>query len=136
EREAPGRRIVLRPCPEWVLAVEHGVVEGEPARALVRPAVREVLEQGADVLVLGCTHFPFLAAAIRAEPGELPILDPGEAVARQLQRVLDAQGLHAVGARAGTLAYYASGDAPAFSSVAAQLMHGPVQARPLPAPYA
>src|SRR5690606_1973626 len=66
QREAPQARIVLRPCPEWVVAVEEGRVVATPSIDLVQPAVREVIAAGADVLVLGCTHFPFLREAIAA----------------------------------------------------------------------
>ena len=50
--------------------------------------------RGADTLVLGCTHYPFLSDAIRltAGPG-IRLIDPAPAVARQLKRRLDEPGL-------------------------------------------
>src|SRR5690606_968066 len=81
QREAPQARIVLKPCPEWVLAVEQGRITGDDTRALVQPAVHQVLEAGADVLVLGCTHFPFLRQAINDVAGpNIPILETSLAI--------------------------------------------------------
>ncbi|GAA5231583.1 glutamate racemase [Verticiella sediminum] len=135
QREAPGHRIALKPCPGWVLAVEAGQTEGAAARELVRPAVREVLDAGADVLVLGCTHFPFLAEAVRAEAGDtIPVLDTGAAVARQLGRVLDRHALLR-GTGAGRTAFHASGDTEAFAAVAARLWGEPLRVAPMPARY-
>lgn len=99
QREAPGARIVLRPCPEWVLAVENGIVSGPDAHAVVAPPVRALQAEGADVLVLGCTHFPFLRAAVSACAGpDVPVLETGHAVARQLRRRLLECGLLSGGA--------------------------------------
>ncbi len=48
-----------------------------------------MLAAGADTIVLGCTHFPFLAAAIQDLVGSgVRIIDPGEAVARRVEEVL------------------------------------------------
>ncbi|WP_313379392.1 glutamate racemase, partial [Achromobacter insolitus] len=65
QREAPEVRILFKPCPEWVRLVEQGVLGGPEAEAAVRAPVAELREAGADVLVLGCTHFPFLREAIQ-----------------------------------------------------------------------
>jgi len=162
EREAPAARILLQPCPDWVLAVEAGVVSGPEAAALVAPAVRALLEQGADVLVLGCTHFPFLREAIAACAGpQVPVLETGAAVARQLRRRLaerDAavarDGEAAVGpatacggeaARAagpgpgdcglGDCQFLASGDPAGFARIAGGLLGAPVRAGRLPREY-
>lgn len=136
QREAPHARIVLQPCPSWVLAVEEGVVSGPEAEALVAPAVRTVLAAGADVLVLGCTHFPFLRDAIAAQAGpDVPILETGEAVARQLQRVLQERGLDRQAPAVGATRFVTSGDADALARVASRLLAEAVRAETLPAAY-
>ena len=58
------------------------------------PGLMDCVEAGADTLVLGCTHYPFLSDAIRltAGPG-IRLIDPAPAVARQLKRRLDEPGL-------------------------------------------
>ena len=57
QREAPEVRILLRPCPEVGRPGRARRAGRPPARAVEAP-VRELREAGADVLVLGCTHFP------------------------------------------------------------------------------
>ena len=59
----------------------------------------------ADVVVLGCTHYPWVAAAIAARmPAGTRLLDTGEAVARQLERLLSGAGLHGQGGGRVTIA--------------------------------
>lgn len=68
----------------------------------VRTVVEPLLTRGADQLVLGCTHYPFLLPAIaRATAGRgVCVVDPSPAVARRVAQLLDARDLGAgVGAR-------------------------------------
>ena len=60
----------------------------------VHSAVKALAAAGADVVVLGCTHYPWVAEAIaRRMPAGTVLLDTGEAVARQTERLLSAAGL-------------------------------------------
>lgn len=77
-----------------VEVVGRGLVEavekGETPSGLIRSYVDGMTSQGADVIVLGCTHFPFLEKEISVAAGpDVRILNPAPAVARQTQRVLD-----------------------------------------------
>lgn len=80
-------KVILQPCPGLVEQVERGDLASERTLVLLESYVRPVVAAGADTLVLGCTHYPFLAEQIRgvAGPG-VAILDSAEAVARQVQR--------------------------------------------------
>jgi glutamate racemase len=94
--EATGAQFLLQPCRGLVDCIELGDTDG--TLALLQRYVTPLLEQGADTLVLGCTHYPFVQAAIEdviAATGtrDIAIVDTGEAVARQLVRLLDAGGL-------------------------------------------
>ncbi|MDH3189517.1 MAG: glutamate racemase [Acidimicrobiia bacterium] len=80
--------ILTRAAPEWVQLVERGLVDGPEVEASVKEQVDPLIKRGADTLVLGCTHFPFLSAAIRAAAGgEVSIIDPAPAVALQARRI-------------------------------------------------
>ncbi len=84
ERFAGNVRVVTRPAPELVAAVERGEA-GAPVGAAVRPLVGA----GADVIVLGCTHFPFLRAEIATAAGpDVRLIETGPAVARRLAALL------------------------------------------------
>ncbi|MEM9018608.1 MAG: glutamate racemase, partial [Verrucomicrobiota bacterium] len=55
---ANGVRVITRPCPRFVELVEAGQIEGPEVDAAIDNAVAPLLVLGADVIVLGCTHYP------------------------------------------------------------------------------
>ena len=134
-RHAGGVQVLARACPGWAERVERGELEGPATEVAVAQQVRPLVEAGADVLVLGCTHYPFLRPVIEriAGPG-VEVLDPAPAVARELQRRLQALDLLApAGPPAADLPLLTSGD-PAIVGAVAQRLLGPaprVQAQPL-----
>jgi glutamate racemase len=88
---ANGVRVITRPCPRFVDLVEEGILSGPQAEEVVRAEVQPLLDQGADVLVLGCTHYPFLRPVIESiVPPSVSIVDTGSAVARRVTRLLGA----------------------------------------------
>ncbi len=90
ERFAEGVRVLTQTCPGLVEHIEAGGLEGPETEALLWRYLGPLLDRGADVIVLGCTHYPFLIPAIRRLAGpQVRVLDPAEAVARQVRRVLE-----------------------------------------------
>ncbi len=115
-------RVITQPCPGLVEFVERGELEGPSLRALLRRYVAPLLADGADTLVLGCTHYPFLRSALRAVVGpEVFLLDTGEAVARQTQRVLQRESLLAESLAPGRFSWRSSADPAAVALVMARL---------------
>jgi glutamate racemase len=103
ERYAADCRFLCQPGHGLVQAVERCDVGSAELRALLRSYLEPMLDAGADTLVLGCTHYPFLDAAIRDIVGErLALIDTSVAIARQLERVLEQHGLRAATPAAGT----------------------------------
>lgn len=85
----------------FVELVEEGRFSGPEAEDTVRRSVRPLLDAGADTIVLGCTHYPFLTDPIRKVAGpDIRIIDPAPAVARQLLKVMDEEGIPHLGADA------------------------------------
>lgn len=69
--------------------VEAGMAESPEAYALVARYVKPMVDAGADSIVLGCTHYPFLINAIRAAAGPAAaIINPAPAVARQARHLI------------------------------------------------
>jgi len=94
ERYASDCRFLCQPGLGLVEAVERCDIGSPELRALIESYLQPMLDAGADTLVLGCTHYPFLDAAIRDIAGDrLTLIDTSVAIARQLERVLDQQGL-------------------------------------------
>lgn len=84
DRFAAGVEVVTAACPEWVRLVESGITTGPEAEAAVDDCLGGMLGAGVDVIVLACTHFPALGAAISAVAGpHVRLIDPAPAVARQ-----------------------------------------------------
>lgn len=90
QRFAGGVRVLTQACPGLVERIEAGDLESPDTEALVRRYLEPLLAQGADAIVLGCTHYPFLVPLIQrvAGPG-VQLVDPSAAVARQVGRVLE-----------------------------------------------
>ena len=74
----------------FVELVENGILSGPEAEETVRKSLQPLLDAGADRIVLGCTHYPFLKPVIEAIAGPgVQIIDPAPAVARQTVRMLE-----------------------------------------------
>jgi glutamate racemase len=69
--------------------IERGEGDGPGAEAILRPILERWRAAAVDVVVLGCTHYPFVRAAIERIAGPaVAVIDPAPAVARQAARVL------------------------------------------------
>lgn len=102
----------------FVELVEKMVLEGPEAERVVRASLVPLLDAGADIIVLGCTHYPFLLPVMEkvaaltprlAANSEVRFMDPAPAVARQLCKVLQENGVAAGNGTGGT-ELLASGD--------------------------
>lgn len=90
-------RIVTSVGEGFVEAVEAGEELSPLTRVLVGNALSPLLEAGADRIVLGCTHYPFLTDVIRqvASDSRIEIIDPAPAVARRTKYLLERYSLDA-----------------------------------------
>lgn len=126
EQFTHGVAVMTQVCPGLVPLVERGIVDGPQVDALLREYLQPMLAAGVDVVVLGCTHYPFLRTAIERICGpDVELLDPAAAVARQVGRVLTTQSLAAEGGNAA-YRYVTTGDPAEFERVLCALV-GPVQ---------
>ena len=101
-------RVVVQACPGLAEAIETEGPDSPQVAALLDLFVAPLAQANADVVVLGCTHYPWVAEAItRRMPAGVTLLDTGEPVARQLERLLAAGGL--LGGGTGRLTIATSG---------------------------
>lgn len=78
----------------FVELVENGILDGPEAEAVVKASVQPLLDAGADKIVLGCTHYPFLRPVIERLCGSAAeVIDPAPAVARHTVTVLQERGI-------------------------------------------
>ena len=92
-----GIEIVTSAGRGFVELVEQNREDTPEAEECVRAAMREMIERGADRVVLGCTHYPFLRATIERVIGDrdIEVIDSSAAVARRVGQLLDTNGLRA-----------------------------------------
>lgn len=122
-QHAAGVRVITQPCPGLVESVEGGELDGPRVAELVALYVKPLVRSAADVIVLGCTHYPFLRPIIQEAAGpSVTLLDTGEAVARQTRRLLERDGLlRAAGQGGGRLEWRTSADADELRPVVERL---------------
>ncbi len=122
-----GRGTTVTTVPGVGLAelVEGGLTGTDEAATAVGAALSRAVGDGADTVVLGCTHYHFLAADIlRVFPG-LAIVDTTEPVARRCLQVLCEARLEAPAGRIGHLDLIVTGDRASFRGVMRTLGFAP-----------
>nr|WP_301542465.1 glutamate racemase [Cupriavidus basilensis] len=104
--------------------IEQGDVDGPAVREKLTTYLSPMLEAGADTLVLGCTHYPFLSDTVRELVGDrLKLVDTGDAIARQLQRKLAEHDMAANADAVPNDRYTSTKDAAHLRAMAAALLH-------------
>lgn len=127
--------IITQGCPGLVERVEQGELNGAQTRELVARYTAPLLARGADTLILGCTHYPFLAPVIRDVVGaDITLIDTGAAVARHLQNRI-ATELKSTTNSDNSVHFYTSGDAAHASKIMSILWGEAVTVLALPQPY-
>ena len=115
-------QVIAQACPGLAEAIETEGPHSPQVSLLLDAFVAPLAAVGADVVVLGCTHYPWVAEAIaRRMPAGVTLLDTGEPVARQLERLLSAGKL--LGGGSGQLTVATSG-APARVSATVDRLWG------------
>jgi glutamate racemase len=133
DAHAAGVQVLVQPAPGLVERIEAGEFGSGATRALVRQYVQPLIDKGADTIVLGCTHYPFLGALIEeiAGPG-VAVIDPAVAVARELRRRLQAGGLLAPETRTGNERFWTTGPTEPVRAVMVQLWGKPLELSRVP----
>ncbi len=122
-RERPGAEVLAQACPLLVPLAEEGWTdpEDEVVRGVVRRYLAPFRDRGIDTLVLGCTHYPLLEAAIARELPGVALVDSARAIAAEVLARLPAEPGHAGQHR------FLVTDAPArFLAVASRFLGRPV----------
>lgn len=114
EKFSEGIKIVEHIGQGFVELVEKGCLAGEEAESTVTASLKPLLDDGADRIVLGCTHYPFLAGTIAKIAAdlyperEIEIIDPAPAVARHLMDIMKTEAL--IRNEGFSIELYSSGD--------------------------
>lgn len=132
-RFAEGVTVVTQPCPGLADQVDRGELDTPLTRELLTRYMTRIREAGADTIVLGCTHYPFLRPMIEELAGpNVALIDTGAAVARHTQNRLEEVGALTNRKQPGTVAFYSSAAGPQTDEVVSRLWGEPATVSALP----
>lgn len=110
-RHADGIEMLTQSCPGLVEQVEAGDISGRRTIDLLQRCTAPLIARGADTIVLGCTHYPFLREVLQRLVGDsVTLIDTAVAVARQTARVMPARQGVPASAMPGRITFFTSGD--------------------------
>ena len=96
---AAGRLVRVVPCPGLAAAIERGATHGTELLGVLQPCCDRVREADVDTLVLGCTHYAFVADTIRSLLGEgITLIDTASAIAARVASLWQDSGVATDGA--------------------------------------
>lgn len=132
----PGIRVTSVACPLLVPVVEEGMFDDRVTDEILARYLAEIRVGDADVLVMGCTHYPLLAPAMaRAAGPGITLVDSAANCARAVARRLDENGLRTPADGGGALDISFTDPPGQFLEVvraALGLEAGAVRVRPVP----
>ena len=90
EKFANDVKILTHTCPGLVELIELGEIDTQNTRLILQRALLPMIEKGADTIVLGCTHFPFVVPTIKGIVGsDTTVIDPSPAIAKRVSFLLN-----------------------------------------------
>lgn len=123
ERFASDVEIFQNTCTGLVQQIEAGELDSEKTKKILDDALLPMLEKNIDTVVLGCTHYPFVIPLIEKIVGDnVRVIDPAPAVAKQVERLLEARGLRNSSKENGEVVFFTSGDVNSAESVVSKLI--------------
>jgi glutamate racemase len=122
--ESYGRnvKVVTQACVGLVECIERGDLDSAATFKLLQQYCQPLLDEGADTIVLGCTHYPLVKPLIEKIVGtDIVLIDTGAAVANQLQHRLLAEGLQSTSKQDGRVQFWTNSQAAHAQQVITQL---------------
>jgi glutamate racemase len=118
---ATGVKFITQACIGLADQIEKGELQSNATALLLRRYLTPLYEQGADTIVLGCTHYPFVHPLIESiwqqlTQQSIALIDTGEAVARQLERLVNHHAIKNVSQMKGQLQGFTSGSKTSLES--------------------
>ena len=124
---APDKTVINIGCDGLENLVESGHLRTRATNALLERHLAQVKDSAADVVGLGCTHYPFLRARIKRMLGRgVRLYDPSRPVARRVRQVLAERDALAANP-SPSYTFYTTGDTALFGGVASKLLRIPVR---------
>ncbi len=87
-RNGGSQQLIGQPCPLLVPLIEEGYASSQAADLILRDYLQPLAERGVEYLLLGCTHYPLIAASIRRLYPHFKLIDSAAETATTLQGLL------------------------------------------------
>lgn len=115
--------LVCAACPGFVEFVERGDVDSDQVYVLAERLLNPIREAKVDTLLLGCTHYPFLARTISDVVGrDVVLVSSADETAFELRQLLNNSGLVSGSTQPGIHTWISSGDVDTFRSLGRRLL--------------
>ena len=111
QRWGGGHEVIEVPCAGLAARIEQGNLDGDDLRELLESLIGPY-RGTVDGVVLGCTHYPFVARQVKDVLGDVTLFDGAEGTARQLERRLAERGMLSKSSVRGNVAFLSSKDTP------------------------
>ncbi len=80
-------QIFQKPCPLFVPIIEEGMIDSEITRLIVKEYLQEIIDEGIDTLILGCTHYPVLKNVIKEIYPDIQIVDSSQVIIDDIKKL-------------------------------------------------
>jgi glutamate racemase len=119
--------VIAHACPKFVPLVESNEFNGPIAEKIVDEALKPMLNQKLDTLILGCTHYPLLEPVIKNVMGEsVSVISSGDETAREISAILQYNGLLDTCEEEPEHEFYTTGSRRIFAKIASQWLGYPI----------
>jgi glutamate racemase len=122
-----GAEVHQQACPGLAEFIQEGDVASREVADAVRAYTAPLKQKRPDVVIMGCTHYPLIAPLLQRHLGrDVTLVNPAAEVAREVEAVLDCQGLARREDREGAYRFYCTGDVADFRTVGARFLQMPL----------
>jgi glutamate racemase len=129
---SPHIEVVSLACPKLVPLVEQGNFRSEETRHTVDESLQPLFGTPIDTLILGCTHYPFLAETIsESMGGQVTLISSAEETARDISTILQVKSRLALETIIPVHQFYCSGDPKLFKSIAERWLNEQIELTPI-----
>jgi glutamate racemase len=119
--------VVAQACPLFVPLIEGGFIEAEETKRVVKEYLKPLLKEKIDTLILGCTHYPHLAKALRERTGpEVVFVDPAEEAVADAKKLLQKAGTTKSKTSVPKYEYLVTGSVVQFQDLGSRLLGKPI----------
>ncbi len=122
-----GAEVHQRACPGLASFIQDGDVASHEVMDAVRACTAPLKERRADVVIMGCTHYPLISSMLQRFLGpDVALVDPAAEIAREVSEILRRQGIERREEREGDYSFYCTGDPESFRSVGSRFLQLPI----------